>query len=261
VPFTTAAIAADALRCIEAGAAIVHSHIPDMAVDGQRAAAAYLDSWRPVLAARPDAIVYPTVGFGATVEERFAHVPLLAAAGVIRMSVVDPGSVNLGALPYVNTPQDVAHQVALCARHRLGPSLAIFEPGFLRAALDLHRRGSLPAGALVKLYFGGDHDYFGRRGPTFGLPPTRAGLDAYLELLAGSGLPWSVAAIGGDLATTEVARLALERGGHLHVGIEDHAGARLPTNVELVREAAALAARVGRPVASCAEAAALLGLP
>jgi hypothetical protein len=107
----------------------------------------------------------------------------------------------------------------------------------------------------VKLYFGGDHDYFGRPGPTFGLPPTRAGLEAYLAMLEGSGLPWSVAVLGGDLLATEIAALALERGGHLHVGIEDYAGTRTPTNEELVREAAALAARVGRPVATCDEAA------
>lgn len=261
VPATCAAIAADAVRCVAAGAAIVHSHLPDMAVDGETAAASYLESWRPLLAVHPDAIVYPTVGFGATVEQRYAHVPLLAVAGAIRMSVVDPGSVNLGEMAYVNTPRDIAHQVGLCARHRLGPSIAIFEPGFLRTALDLHRRGTLPAGALVKLYFGGDHDYFGRRGPTFGLPPTRASLDAYVAMLEGSGLPWSVAVLGGDLLATEVARLALERGGHLHVGIEDYAGARIPSNDELVREATELAARVGRPVASCAEAGAILGLP
>jgi len=260
VPLAPAAIAADAVRCLAAGAAIVHSHIADMAVDGGRAAASYLESWRPLLAERPDAIVYPTVGFGATIEEKYAHVPLLADAGAIRMSVVDPGSVNLGQLAYVNTPRDVAHQVALCARHRLGPSIAIYEPGFLRMALDLDRRGALPRGALVKLYLGGDHDYFGRRGPTFGLPPTRASLDAYLAMLDGSRLPWSVAVLGGDLLATEVARLALERGGHLHVGIEDYAGERTPSNEELVRAAVELAGRVGRPVATITDTTAILGL-
>jgi uncharacterized protein (DUF849 family) len=58
-----------------------------------------------------------------------------------------------------------------------------------------------------------------------------------------------------------VARAALERGAHLHVGLEDFAGDRTPTNVELVREAVALCADVGRPVATCAEAAAILDLP
>src|SRR5262249_61612205 len=103
--------------------------------------------------------------------------------------------------------------------------------------------------------------YWGRRGAPLGLPPTRAALEAYLEMLDGSGLPWSVAVVGGDLIASGLARLALERDGHLRVGLEDYAGPRTPTNEELVREAAALVREVGRPVASCADAAGVLGVP
>ena len=58
-----------------------------------------------------------------------------------------------------------------------------------------------------------------------------------------------------------LARHALERGGHLHLGLEDFAGARKPTNVELVREGVSLCRSLGRRVATCAEAAAILDLP
>src|SRR5205823_10551617 len=163
------------------------------------------------------AIACPTVGAGATIEERYARVGRLAP--LMRMGLADPGSVNLGAtgddgLPgpvefvYVNSYADIRHEVELCARHRLGPSIAIFEPGFLRTALAYHRAGRLPAGALVKLYFGGDHGYLGGGpGATFGLPPTRVGLEAYLAMLEGVALPWSVAVVGGDLLASDVARL------------------------------------------------------
>ena len=77
----------------------------------------------------------------------------------------------------------------------------------------------------------------------------------------GCDLPWSVAVIGGDLAESEVARLALEAGGHLHVGLEDYGGPRQPTNTELVEAAVALCEEVGRPVASPEQAGALLDLP
>jgi uncharacterized protein (DUF849 family) len=53
----------------------------------------------------------------------------------------------------------------------------------------------------------------------------------------------------------------VERGGHLHVGLEEHSGDRTPTNVDLVREAVALAEDCGRRVATSAEAAELLDLP
>jgi len=273
VPCTPDEIARDARACLAAGASIVHSHNAEMAVAATRAADLYLAAWRPVLAEYPDAILYPTIGFGSSIEERYGHHAILAEGGAIRMGLCDPGSVNFGAtdedgLPgppdfvYANTFSDIRHEVAMCARYRLGPSIAIFEPGFLRAALAFHRAGRLPAGALVKLYFGGEFDYLGgsRRGVGFGLPPTRLSLEAYLAMLEGTNLQWAVAVIGGDVLSSEVARLALERGGHLRVGLEDYAGSGTPSNVELVRAAVTLARAVGRPVADCKEAARRLGL-
>ena len=114
---------------------------------------------------------------------------------------------------------------------------------------------------MVKLYLSTEQ---GLTGAPFGLPVTAKALDAYLELLDGTGLPWAVSAVGGDLGRSEVARLALRRGGHLHLGLEFYGDPRRrpqPTNVELVEEAVAVCAEVGRPVASCADAARILGLP
>jgi 3-keto-5-aminohexanoate cleavage enzyme len=274
VPCVPEEITADALACLEAGAAIVHNHV-DVMYGGETIAARQLEGWRPVLARRPDAILYPTVGFGGDIVQRYAHIALLAEAVPMRMSVFDPGSVNLGGLAedglpggaldfvYTNSFGDIRHMAQLCDQHRLGPSISIFEPGFLRATLAYHRAGRLPAGSFVKFYFGGDADYLNGTGGGvgFGLPPTRAALDAYLEMLDGSSLPWAVAVIGGDVVASGLARLALERGGHLRVGLEDYAGPRRPRNNELVEEAVALARSVGRPVATCSEAAALLRLP
>jgi 3-keto-5-aminohexanoate cleavage enzyme len=275
VPCEPAEIAADALACFAAGAAIVHNHVDEYS-DGAAVARRQLQGWDPILRARPDAIVYPTVGFGgATIEERCAHIPLLAESGIMRMSVFDPGSVNLGTvgpdgLPggaidfvYANTYADIRHEAALCEEHGLGPSVSIFEPGFLRVTLAYYRAGRLPPGALIKLYFGGEHDYLGGpgRGVSFGLPPTPLALDAYLSMLEGCDLPWAVAVIGGDVTASGLARLALERGGHVRVGLEDYAGPRTPANEELVREVAALAADVGRPIATCGETTRLLKLP
>lgn len=272
VPVEPAEIAREAIACMAAGAAIVHNHIDDFALTGETAAARYLEGWQPVLRERRDAILYPTVALGGSVEERFAHVAPLADAA--RMGVLDPGSVNLGAagddgLPgpvefvYANSYGDIRHVVGLLERHRLGPSISIFEPGFLRTALAYQRAGRLPRGAFVKLYFGGEHGYLGGApgAATFGLPPTPTALAAYLEMLDGSGLPWAVAVIGGDVVGSGLARLALERGGHVRVGLEDYAGPRTPTNAELVDEVVRLARELDRPAATPAVAAALLGLP
>jgi uncharacterized protein (DUF849 family) len=112
----------------------------------------------------------------------------------------------------------------------------------------------MPAGALVKFYFGGPAAGFGHS-------PTAKALDAYVEMLDGTGLPWSVAVLGGDCAGSGMARLAIERGGHVRVGLEDYAGPGTPANAELVSAVVALAKECGRAVATCDEAAAILGLP
>ncbi len=276
VPRQPDEIASDALACFAAGASIVHNHVDKVMVPGAESAARYIEGWTPVFAARPDALLYPTTNFGPGVEGAYSHMAPLAESGRLRIGIIDPGSVNLGGvaddgLPaapgfvYANSFGDIRYQAELCERLALGPSMAIFEPGWLRAALAWHRAGRLPRGAMVKLYFGGDFGYptsgSERGGAAFGLPPTLRALDAYCELLEGSGLAWSVAVIGGDLLGSPVARAALERGAHLHVGLEDFAGPRAPTNEELVREAVALCAEVGRPVAGCDDAAEILGLP
>ena len=101
------------------------------------------------------------------------------------------------------------------------------------------------------------------RGPLgFGMFPTESCLNAYISMLEGTGLEWSVAVLGGDNVGSGFTRLALERGGHVRVGLEDfYAGPRTPTNTELLDELVSLCDEVGRPVASPSEARELLGLP
>jgi len=272
VPRKPEQIVAVTFRCLDAGAALIHAHNGDIFQTGRAAADLYLAAFGPILAERPDTLWYPTLTASGEVDVSLQHVEILAREAGLRIGVVDPGSTNLGApdadgLPvgvvYANAYPDIRKSFESCARLGLGPSLAIYEPGFLRTVLAWHRAGRLPAGAMVKLYFGGDYGLFASEpGVSFGLAPTEHALLAYLDLLEGVALPWSVSVWGGDLLETPIARLALERGGHLHVGLEEHFHPeRKPTNEELVRDAAALVAAVGRPLASPAETAALLHLP
>jgi len=259
VPRAPAEITADALACIAAGATVVHNHNdePMWVDDGVHAAAPYIDAWRPVLAEHPGVLLYATLpsgGPGIAIETRWAHHVELARAGVSSVGLVDPGSVSLGGdRVYINTHDDARYMVERCAELGLAPSVSIFDPSFLRVALAFHAAGELPRGALIKLYFGGD-------ALPFGLPATLPGLEAYLAMLEGSDLPWLVAVLGGDVVDCGLAALALQRGGHVRVGLEDYAGRRTPSNAELVEEAAALITASGRRVASVSETREILGL-
>jgi 3-keto-5-aminohexanoate cleavage enzyme len=226
-----------------------------------------------VLAARPDAVLSCTVLGRGDVATRYGHFRALADAGM-RMGVLDPGSVNLGGLEadarprdravvYANSLKDIDQIVDLLAEQRLGPSMAIYEPGFLRVARAYEQAGRMPAGALVKFYFSGDYDFLeARKGPVgWGLPPTATALAAYLEMMQGSSMPWAAAVLGGCVARTGMARLAIEAGGHVRLGLEDYAGPDAPSNVALIEEVVAIAKACGRPIATPAEAAEILRLP
>lgn len=265
-------IAADALACLDAGATVIHTHLEGLRQTGDEASQAYIAGWAPVLAARPDTILYGTVAEGRDVETRFGHYRALAEAGM-RMGAFDPGSVNLATqgpdgLPdrsfvYQTSFRDIAGLVELLAAAKLGPAIAIYEPGWLRTTLAYERAGKLPAGAFVKLYLAGDYNFIdGRKGDlTFGLPPTEKALDAYLEMMEGSALPWAASVIGGCVARTGLAKLAIERGGHVRVGLEDYGGEDRPTNAALVAEVVEIARACGRPIATSAQAAEILKLP
>ena len=152
VPRTPDEIAANALACFAAGAAIIHNHIDLTGISEDQAAERYLEAWRVVLAERPDALWYPTVHFGKTMS--LQHLAPIAASGLLRLGLTDPGSVNLGRLddqgvpmagwctPTPSTTSPTRSQ--LCRELQLGPSLAIYEPGFLRATLAYWRAGLLP---------------------------------------------------------------------------------------------------------------------
>jgi len=268
VPRTPEEVAADALACIAAGATIIHNHNDDPVIDMVTAAhdaQPYVDAWSPVLEKHPGALLYPTMTGGGphtTVERRYGHIPALAEAGVLRMGIVDPGSLNLGGLEpdgapnasetvYLNSNADVRHMVDTCTGLEVPISFSIFDGSFMRTAVAYVRSGRIQHGGQIKIFFGSAF-------ASFGIPATEAGLLAYLDILGDCPLPWSVALPGGDILESEAGRLAVERGGHLRVGLEDYVGPGQPSNVELVERAVALAAECGRRVATPAEAAAAL---
>ncbi len=276
VPRSVAEVRDEIHAVLDAGASMVHNHPGDGAT-GHNGYDFYVAAWTPVLEARPGAIVYPTLGGGATYHDRFGHVPALAEAGLLHVGPIDAGSVNLGAigpdgLPvpndfvYANSFGYINYEMQICREYQLAPTFAIFDPSFLRCVLAWYRAGELPQGAWLKFYFGGDHGYPGIGGPDgrgmpIGLPPTEKALDAYLEMMQGCDIPWGVSAVGGDVVESGIAELALERGGHIHVGLEMFAAERQPTNVELVAEVVELCQKVGREPLRWEDCASYLDFP
>ena len=266
VPLAPAEIEESIRACVRAGASIVHAHAGEAVVggSGHHGTAPYLDVFRRAKNEHPGLLLYPTLpggGPGTTMAARLGHVVELAAAGVCDIVPVDPGTMNYGRIDaqghppvhgqvYQTTFEDVAWAFDWCSRHGLACTMSLFEPGFARL-VEAHRQaGSLPRASIVKLEFSA-----GAR--LFGLSPDAVGLDAWLRLFDSDRIPWMVTLRDGSPADG-LAQLAIERGGHVRVGIEDFGGSRAPRNEELVAEIAQLAHSLGRRVAEPREALALI---
>lgn len=268
IPRTVEEITAEALRVLDAGASIVHNHNnePIMGGTGRNASEPYIAAWAPVLERYPDVILHPTIaggGANTNIETRTAHLRELAEAGYLSMGIMDMGTCNVAPLDargvptpgdalFINTFADIEYALKLYAEFGAGPSLGVHEIGEARAVAKYWEAGLIPKGAMVRTIFAG---------PGFSVcpPPTITCLDAYLESIEPTGLPWNVSCTAGDVLDTPVARAALERGGHLRVGLEDSLNPTA-TNVQLVERAIKLAKEVGRPIADPATARKILGI-
>lgn len=248
IPVQVDEIVDDAMRCVDAGAAILHFHAYDALTGRQRDD---YDIYAPIIdriRSKADVICYPTLPFAGSVDapaplspgQRFEAVEKLLAAGLIEWAVVDPGSVNITHLDdvpagregfvYANPESHIRHGLALAQRHGITPSYAIYEPGFMRLGAALHR--AYP-GAPVPMYRLMFSDHI-----AFGFPPVDWALEAYRKLLAreAPGAPWMVAGLGVEIEPLIDATVA--HGGHVRVGLED-----APMGCEMGNAALATSAR------------------
>jgi 3-keto-5-aminohexanoate cleavage enzyme len=263
MPITRDEIVEAALACVGEGAAIVHLHAYDERTCRQRDD---YELYAPIIErirARCDAVVYPTLPFAGSADaagawspaRRFAAVERLLRAGLIEWSVVDPGSLNIATIDdvaagregfvYANPESHIRYGLELARHYRMTPSYAIYEPGFLRLGAALH---AAYAGAPRPVY-----RYMFSEQFLFGCPPQAWALDAYLKLLdaCARGAAWMVAGLGVDIEP--LIEAAVERGGHVRVGLEDAPLGADTDNRTLVQRAARRIGAAGGRLATPAE--------
>ena len=256
------ACAADALRCADAGAAIVHWHAVD-ALGKPRLAdtelyGAALDLIDGRILAYPS---YPT-DVADVVTERLAHCLALRERNGLEIAPIDVASVNLvlfdgrsGIAPVAPTPGlDVIRNSlpfvldALRQYRSVGlvPTLAAFDLGSTRTIAALAAAGLLDSPILLKIFLWGS--------PCIGPEPSVEALELHLrQLPAGLDVEWILVPYG--IAQPDrieaLARAALERGGGIRIGIGDNPTAYpQDSNAQLVELAQTWATQVGRPLAT-----------
>ena len=197
---------------------------------------------------RSDLIVQFSTGgaIGMTPEERASVLQLRP-----EMATLTCGTVNFGDDVFENSFPIMRGILAKMQQFGVRPELEIFDKGHLSNARRLEREGVLQFPQHVDF--------------VLGVP---GGLDATVQNLGDlvDALPadctWSVAGIGRMQLPMAMAALAM--GGHVRVGLEDnlyYERGRPARNEELVARVVRIAAELGRPVATPAQARALLRLP
>jgi len=273
-PETAAEIAQETIKCLDAGATIVHAHSGKPSDNVADAVQAYVDCFTPVRKKHPYGIIYPTANFDPAVyhknravwppEIQSGHYRPLAEAGLANMILLDTGVAPLavydkkGMLPEKNFwwygfwPGDTKIVTDTCSELGCGASVSVFEPGWMKNVVAMARAGTLPRGSKLNIYFA-DYD-FGAFAP-----PIPEALQLYLHMIEGLDLKWSVGLINGDIMDTPLAQMALERGGSFRVGLEDWMTG--PSNLEQLERAKEMINKVGRPIVSGAEAIKYLDIP
>jgi 3-keto-5-aminohexanoate cleavage enzyme len=258
---------AEAKACLAAGAAIVHHH-HDFRLRSNDAVRQIIDIEHEILTDYPEALLYADYLRGDTVQEKYAYLEPLAEAGLLSMFALDPGHTMFDIPDENGLPSRFAEagftftecNEMVDFAHRAGVpiSFGIYEAGHLRWVRAYAAAGKVPRGSLIKLYLPDEYSLGGTPRVGVGLYPTIASVDLYVSMLEDTGTAWQVSVPGGVILDTPVARYALERGGHIRVGIEDTGGRTPMTNAETVCAAVELAEKVGRRVVQGDEARAAL---
>ena len=125
------------------GAAIVHNHIDVVMVPGEESADRYLEGWRPVFDARPDALIYPTTNFGPGVEGAvLAHGSRWPRSGLRKIGIIDPGSVNFGGVDDGRPPRSARHGLRELVRRHSSPGESLRDAAARSEHRDLRAAAS-----------------------------------------------------------------------------------------------------------------------
>lgn len=246
----------DAVRCFEAGAAIVHLHARDSEGKGVGDPALFEEMNSGIRERCPVVIQNTTGGPGIPVEERISS---LDAAP--EMASLNMGSVvfftGSGEVPRETLFMNLRSEIEAFARAMLErdikPELEVYNPSMFGEVYNLIEKG-----LLEKPYY---VNFVMNVGGMGGYPGTVKNLVTMMDHLPPDSL-FNVSGIGSAQLPMNAA--AIITGGHARVGLEDNVyyrrGEPAEGNAQFVERLVRLAGELGREVAPPGEAREMLGI-
>jgi 3-keto-5-aminohexanoate cleavage enzyme len=250
VPITIAEQVESTQEAMEAGASIVHCHVRDEDENPTSDPERFARLKEGLEKHCPGMIIqFSTGGRSGTGRERGGMLPLRPD-----MASLTVGSNNFPTRVYENSPDLVDWLAAEMRTYGIKPEIEAFDLSHIFQAAAMAKDGRIAGPLYVQFVMGVKN----------AMPVDRAVFDFYIATLKrlAPDAEWCAAGIGaGQIVLNE---WCVAAGGHARTGLEDNL--RLdretlaPSNAALVRRVVEICERHGRPVATPAEARAILGL-
>ena len=283
LPITPKEIADEAVRCAEAGAAVIHIHAREPETGKPSSKLELFEEILTSIKERSDVIICPTTGGHAsmTVEERLRVIPRFKP----EMATFNLGSMNFAYhfivesydrrgkpfkydwersymestkdAVFKNTFQDMEHTLKLMDENEVKPECEIYDLGMIHNMAFLIKRGLLRKPVQIQFVLG-----------VLGGAKAELSVLHYLKSVADEHLgkdeyTWSTIGIGYP-QEFYLGTLSVLMGGNIRVGMEDNVKIRKDTyaksNAELVEKAVRIIQVLDQQPASPDEARHILGL-
>jgi len=250
VPITISEQVESTQEAFEAGAAICHAHVRledgTPTSDPER----FARLKEGVLKHCPGMIIqFSTGGRSGAGQERGGMLPLKPD-----MASLSVGSNNFPTRVYENPPDLVAWLASEMRAHDVKPEIEAFDLSHIHQAVALNQAGVIPGRLYVQFVMGVKN----------AMPAEKDVFDYYVQTMArlAPEADWCAAGIGA--AQIAVNEWSIAAGGHTRTGLEDNIrldrDTLAPSNAALVKRTVALCDKYERPVATPAQARAMLDL-
>ncbi len=250
VPITVAEQVESTHEAFEAGASIVHAHVRNDDESPSADPERFARLMEGVQKHCPGMIVQlSTGGRSGAGQARGGMLPLRPD-----MASLSVGSNNFPTRVYENPPDLVDWLAAEMLKYDVKPEIEAFDLSHIVQGARMQEDGRLKGPIYVQFVMGVKN----------AMPADRPIFDFYIRTLKrlSPASEWCAAGIGRDQITLN--EWSIGAGGHARTGLEDNIRLdrdRLaPSNAALVRRAVEICARHERPVATWAQARAILGL-
>jgi 3-keto-5-aminohexanoate cleavage enzyme len=251
IPYTPAEIAAEALRCWRAGAAIVHVHVRDPNTGAPAFERRLFSEVVERIRAESDMLINLTTSAFNLEGPEVGSKRLMPVELKPDLCSLDVGSLNFRGRVFINPADWVETAAAFMRQAGVKPEMEVFELGHLRQARDLVKQGHIASPPYFQICLGVP---WGAEADLENLLSFKARVPADSQ--------WSV--LGTGRSQLPITTHAILMGGHVRVGFEDNVylekGVLARSSAQFVERTVSLAGILQREVATCAEARAILGI-